>query len=43
MDKIINEVLLKIKDSILENHIDVTVDVKNVKVLTDSKWLCIHS
>ncbi len=28
MDKIINEVLLKNKDSILENHIDVTVDVK---------------
>ena len=27
MDKIINEVLLKNKDSILENHIDVTVDV----------------
>lgn len=39
IDKIINEVLLKNKDSILENHIDVTVDVKNVKVLTDSKWL----
>ncbi len=39
MDKIINEVLLKNKDSILENHIDVTVDVKNIKVLTDSKWL----
>ena len=39
MDKIINEVLLKNKDSILENHIDVTVNVKNVKVLTDSKWL----
>lgn len=39
MDKIINEVLLKNKDSILENHIDVTADVKNIKVLTDSKWL----
>lgn len=39
MDKIINEVLLKNKDSILENHIDVNVDVKNIKVLTDSKWL----
>ena len=39
MDKIINEILLKNKDSILENHIDVTVDVKNIKVLTDSKWL----
>ena len=39
VDKIINEVLLKNKDSILENHIDVTVDVKNIKVLTDSKWL----
>lgn len=39
MDKIINEVLLKNKDSILENHIDVTVDVKNIKVPTDSKWL----
>lgn len=39
MDKIINEVLLKNKDSILENHIDVTVDVKNIKILTDSKWL----
>lgn len=39
IDKIINEVLLKNKASILENHIDVTVDVKNIKVLTDSKWL----
>lgn len=39
IDKIINEVLLKNKDSILENHIDVTVDVKNIKILTDSKWL----
>ena len=39
IDKIINEVLLKNKDSILENHIDVSVDVKNIKVLTDSKWL----
>lgn len=39
IDKIINEVLLKNKDSILENHIDVTIDVKNIKVLTDSKWL----
>ena len=39
LDKIINEVLLKNKDSILENKIDVKVDVKNIKVLTDSKWL----
>lgn len=39
LDKIINEVLLKNKDSILENKIDIKVDVKNIKVLTDSKWL----
>lgn len=39
LDKIINEVLLKNKDSILENKIDVKVDVKNIKVLTDSKWI----
>lgn len=39
LDKIINEVLLKNKDSILENKIDIKVDVKGVNVLTDSKWL----
>lgn len=39
LDKIINEVLLKNKDSILENKIDIKVDVKNIKILTDSKWL----
>lgn len=39
LDKIINEVLLKNKDSILENKINIKADVKNIKVLTDSKWL----
>lgn len=39
LDKIINEVLLKNKDSILENKIDIKVNVNGVNVLTDSKWL----
>ncbi len=39
LDKIINEILLKNKDSILENKIDIKVNVNGVNVLTDSKWL----
>lgn len=37
--KIINNVLLKNKDDILEQNIDLKVEVSEEKVLTDSKWL----
>lgn len=39
LDKVINQSLLKNKDDILENNIDVLVNVGKIKVLTDSKWL----
>lgn len=37
--KIINNVLLKNKDDILEQNIELKVEVSEEKVLTDSKWL----
>ena len=37
--KIINNVLLKNKDDILERNIELIVDVPDENVLTDSKWL----
>ena len=37
--KIINNVLLKNKDDILENNIELKVEIKGKQVLTDSKWL----
>ena len=37
--KIINNVLLKNKDDILENNIELKVEIKEKQVLTDSKWL----
>ena len=37
--KIINNVLLKNKDDILENNIDLKVETKDENILTDSKWL----
>ena len=37
--KVISNVAMKNKDILLENKIDFIVDVKNMKVLTDSKWL----
>lgn len=39
LEKIISNVALKNKDYLLENKIDLNVDVKNISVLTDSKWL----
>lgn len=39
LDKIINKVALKNKDNLLEEKIDLEVDVENIEVLTDSKWL----
>lgn len=39
LDKIINKVALKNKDNLLEEQIDLEVDVENIEVLTDSKWL----
>ncbi len=39
LSKIISNVAMKNKDLLLENKIDFNVDVKNKKVLTDSKWL----
>lgn len=39
LEKIISNVALKNKDYLLENKIDLNVDVKNMNVLTDSKWL----
>ena len=39
LDKVISNVAMKNKDILLENKIDFTVDVKDIKVLTDSKWL----
>lgn len=39
LDKIIGNVALRNKDDLLENKIDLDVDVKNIDVLTDAKWL----
>lgn len=39
LDKIISDTLLKNKDYLLENNIDLIVDNINYKVLTDSKWI----
>lgn len=39
LDKIISDTLLKNKDYLLENNINLIVDNINYKVLTDSKWI----
>lgn len=39
LDKVIHQVALKNKDDLLENKIDLNVDLNNLSVLTDSKWL----
>jgi hypothetical protein len=39
LDKIIGNVALRNKDDLLENKVDLDVDVKNIDVLTDAKWL----
>lgn len=37
--KIINNVLLKNKDDIIENNIELEVEIKDEKILTDGKWM----
>lgn len=37
--KIINNVLLKNKDDIIENSIELEVEIKDEKILTDGKWI----
>lgn len=37
--KIINNVLLKNKDDIIENSIELEVEIKDEKILTDGKWM----
>ena len=39
LKKIINNVALRNKDDLLEKNINFMVDVGNIRVLTDSKWL----
>lgn len=39
LNDIIKNVALKNKDDLLENNVDLIVDVRDEKVLTDSKWL----
>ena len=39
LSKVISNIAMKNKDILLENKIDFIVDVKDFKVLTDSKWL----
>ena len=39
LSKVVREVMLKNKDVLLEKNINVTIDLDNIKVLTDIKWL----
>ena len=39
LDKIIKDVILKNKDELLLNNINIETNIKENKVLTDSKWL----
>lgn len=39
LEKIISNVALKNKDDLLENKIDLYVDVENISIFTDPKWL----
>lgn len=39
LDKIVSNVLLNNKDDILENNIELDINIKNIEVYTDSKWL----
>lgn len=39
LQKVITSVALKNKDDLLENHIDLIVNIKKERVMTDSKWL----
>ncbi len=39
LNKIVSNVALKNKDDLLANKIDLIIDIKKIKVYTDSKWL----
>ncbi len=39
LDKLVSNVLLNNKDDILENNIELDINIKNIEVYTDSKWL----
>lgn len=39
LDKLVGSILIKNKDDLLENNISVSVDTKNLSVMTDAKWL----
>lgn len=39
LDKVIGNIAIKNKDDLLENNISLMVDLKNISVYTDSKWL----
>lgn len=39
LEKVVSKVLLKNKDDILENKIDIKVDLKGIEVYSDAKWL----
>lgn len=39
LDKVINRVAIRNKDSLLENEINLEVEVGSIEVLTDPKWL----
>lgn len=39
LDKLVGNVLIKNKDDLLENKIDVFVDTKEQSVMTDAKWI----
>lgn len=39
LDKIVSDVLLKNKDDLLENDIEIEVNLRDLSVMTDPKWL----
>ena len=39
LDKIVANVLIKNKDDLLENKMNISVDVRACKVMTDAKWI----
>lgn len=39
LDKIVSDVLLKNKDDLLDNNIDLDVNLRDLSVMTDPKWL----
>lgn len=39
LDKIVSDVLLKNKDDLLENNIEIEVNLREISIMTDPKWL----